>query len=72
MDLFGERLKTRVAEAIWESDRERGVNGAHNWPSYDVHMRAFYSGWSGSNPYERYAEVAMRTIQSAVDTRGGA
>jgi hypothetical protein len=72
MDLFGEHLKKRVTEALWQSDREVGANGTSGWPSYEAHTRAVYSHWGTPDPWERHAQVAMRTIQDATFPMGGA
>lgn len=70
MDLFGERLRAEIAEALYESDAALCQGDARGFGpgNYELYRRNG-AGWAGveGNTYERHALVAMKAIQAYYD-----
>ena len=65
MDLFGDKLKQELAREMFESDAGLFLTGGWAASQYDMWLSTNLN--YANNKYERYAEIAMRTIQRRAD-----
>jgi len=65
MDLFGDKLKQELAREMFESDAALFLTGGWAASQYDMWLNTNHN--RANNKYERYAEIAMRTIQGRAD-----
>ena len=76
MDLFDEKMKTRLAEALYDADARICLGPAGSWGvgNYETWARMMPTQYdmvtniTHDNHYERLAHVAMRFIQDKTDS----